>query len=114
MNEFFIRNIFEFTDQTGDDQIIKINVFYDNIIESGRCTIFSGDKELKFFTKTLAELEQIPESFTFEVQQFTLEAQVSADIQNQQLTLQVSGVPFDQIAKGPREPEGLCRYTDEH
>ena len=23
-------------------------------------------------------------------------------------------MPFNQIAKGPSEPEGICRYTDEH
>ena len=64
-NDFLITNIFEFTDQTGEGQIIKISVTHDKTIEPGRSTIKPGNQQLKVFTKTLADLEQMPEPFTF-------------------------------------------------
>ena len=72
-----------------------IHAVHDKILDSGTSTIMVDQKLIKTFKKSLADLQTQPEAFKFLFEEVELHARLSADVQSQQLTLKVEGVPYD-------------------
>ena len=95
ISDKLIKNFFGFTDKIGEGSELQVQVMHDKIKDGGTNYIAVGRIEVKTFTKSLQDLSQSPESFSFEIYGHVIEAKLGIDIQSQQMTLKIFGHPYD-------------------
>ena len=110
----FIANSFGFTDKIGGGVNTYIHTFYDPNLNSGTVIIKKDQAVLFILQHSLADLQEQRKAFYFQFQGVTIGAQLSANIEMQNLELWIADVPYNQIKTGNEEFEGIFRYIEEH
>ena len=94
VSEAQVQNFFEFTDALGEGRKILIRATHNREGDSdGTNTIIVGDWSFEF-QRSLIDLEQQPEPFSFRLPDCVMAAELSANTETDQLTLKVMDTPY--------------------